>query len=347
MTFQLGADEVRLAFNDGSAWPGDVGTAVVDWSGSFPETTGENATPAGLAVQTPSATLYIDHDGDQRLGAMAVNAHLQISEFVHVVGDVAIEMGPTVDVNVSTGLPSQLELLDPDAFNNVTDAVTDAGLTFNEDLSELPGVEMSTMTMGATDVNVFVGMNGPYKLDENGNRDLSDDEANDNASGLWFENVDVGLAQFEPTAQTLKDQLPSFRALTTDAQLIELVGFESLTLHADDGTVGVNLGSDWPGEIGTAVIDWATSFAAEVDTDLDDDGKIDPAGFEIDVAGTPVYIDFEGDQLYTASVSNAELLIAEYLHLAGNFAFTKGASTEIDIRANFPSGLGGFTRPCR
>ena len=143
--FQLGADSIRVAYNDGVQWQGDIGTAVVDWSASFPADTPENdrdndgdQDPAGLEIVTPSGSVYVDHDGNPRMRASATNAHLQISEFVHVVGDVSMEKGPTENVDVVTGLPDNL---DSSLEASLQDAVDNHGLMLSEGRATISGFE--------------------------------------------------------------------------------------------------------------------------------------------------------------------------------------------------------------
>jgi hypothetical protein len=70
----------------------------------FLDTTGEDADgdgkidPMGYEVRTGSGSIYLDYDGNQRIGASVSDAVLKISEFVYLAGDFAFEKGPVFRV---------------------------------------------------------------------------------------------------------------------------------------------------------------------------------------------------------------------------------------------------------
>ena len=90
----------------------------------------------------------------------------QISEFVHITGSLALEKGAVATVQVTEGLLP-------------VEAITDI---LNLDLESIPAnipatgaesAELSFMTIGASNVNAFVGLEGPYWTDLDGDRQIS------------------------------------------------------------------------------------------------------------------------------------------------------------------------------
>ena len=341
---ELGTQDVVININDGSEWPGGIGPAVVDWQASFPATEGNSA---GLQVSTDNQPVHIDFDGNQRIGATVKNAHLNLADYVHAVGNFSFEKGPTTRVNLGTGLPANIgQLTDEtglvadirDAIEAATGIDTNSTLNISDDLSTISNLEVATTQIGASDVSVFVGLNGPYKKDANNDGVL--DAPNEDAVGLWMEDVDFGFAQMEPTLPGLSELFPSFHAVKAEAAAVEFVGGGDIVdIGANDISITVNDGSNWPGGIGPAVVDWSSSYPAEV-TDRDGDGKIDPAGFEVGTGGDPVYIDFDGNQRIGATVKNAHLNLADYVHAVGNFSFEKGPQTLVNLGTGLPANIG-------
>ena len=94
--------------------------------------------------------------------------------------------------------------------------------------STLSNVEMAMLQLGATNVNVFVGMNGPYKTDSDKDGSLADEAANEDAVGLWIEDVDLGLAFMTPTNPGVAAVLPRFYSVKADAEQVSYVGADDL-----------------------------------------------------------------------------------------------------------------------
>ncbi|MBN2475138.1 MAG: hypothetical protein JXB62_11055, partial [Pirellulales bacterium] len=102
---ELEAQNVLVEVNTGPTWTalgvrGD-GPAVVDFAASFPS---DGVGPAGYEVRTgtTSEPIYIDHDGNERLGASVDDALLSIGDnegkFVYLHGNLSFEKGPTANV---------------------------------------------------------------------------------------------------------------------------------------------------------------------------------------------------------------------------------------------------------
>ena len=72
------------------------------------------------------------------------------------------------------------------AFTKTTDTVT---------LSDGTSQPVSLLTVGASNVNAFAGINGPYILSDNGTpSNYADDTVNTGAIGLSLHGVNFGLA---------------------------------------------------------------------------------------------------------------------------------------------------------
>jgi len=176
---QASASDITVRVNNSGGWPGGFGPPVVDFAASF---------PGGYEVSTGGEPIYIDFDGNQRIGASAERVTLQLSQFVHVTGSFAFEKGPTARVTMATGLPANaLDLLEA-AVNAIAEGV---GTELRGFATAIPNLEVSTMQIGASGLHGFVGLNGPYWEDVDGdgqldmvNEDLNEDGIfNDGTSG--------------------------------------------------------------------------------------------------------------------------------------------------------------------
>ncbi len=316
---QLSADQIVVNVNDGIAWPGDLGPPVID----FTQLTG-----GALSVSTGmgSDQVDIDFDGNQRIGFSSDLVNVKLGEFVHVSGGVAFEKGPVTNVEVATGVPSDaLDLLE--SLGNAIDS--GLGTAIRSKSAGISNVEVATFQVGASNVNAFVGLGGPYFTDLDGDRKISwatpsgvsvtnndgsakatvpeggveygdlnrngkieaneTAELNEDAAGLAVENLDFGLALFEPTIgslaqaigvpeSSLKGIIPSFTSLKATADQFGLVGIDNLQLSAQEILINYNDGEEWFGEVGPPVVDFANTpgFADErlALFDQDTDGKI-------------------------------------------------------------------------
>ncbi len=180
----ISADNVEVNLNVGPQWTGTAsnqGPAVVDFETSFKaedpgvdvDNDGLLGEPVGFEVRTGtnSAPIYIDHDGNERIGASVEMAEIQISEFVHVKGSVAFEKGPAQEVDVTGGLLAELGA-------DAGEFLTDLGLPadYADSFPALGGTstQLAFMTIGASNVHGFVGMDGPYWTNDlDGDRTVS------------------------------------------------------------------------------------------------------------------------------------------------------------------------------
>ena len=93
------------------------------------------------------------------------------------------------------------------------------------------------LSIGGTDLNLFVGVNGPYRVDTNGDGrvDLSD-EANTDAIGLTANGGEFGLVMADD-----KSSRRRWIALEASASEVALVGVPDVTAAARHIDVGINL----------------------------------------------------------------------------------------------------------
>ena len=268
----------------------------------------------GFEVRTGTTTapVYLDFDGNQRIGAAVDNAVLQLADFVYVQGAFSFEKGPTHIVEVATGLPSDLgtladaifdDLIDgilgivPGAVTLASDLSADAeqmlrdanfltattptaadinaaialwqgagNVWIDSNLSTIHNLEVDSFQIGANDVHAFLGVNGPYWEDTNGDRVLDTDEIREEAIGLVVDDLDAGFLLSQPTLASLPGLdkiLPKFYALKGSAELISFVGIDEITMDLEGVEFNVNDGKPWPGDLGPPVINFENSFATD------------------------------------------------------------------------------------
>ena len=170
-----------------------IGNATVDFAESFPAEPDQNQ-PAGYEVQTgtTSEPIVIDFDGGELIRASVGDARLKVFGFVYIEGSIAFEKGNVQTVKVTGGLFSQL------TGSASQDLLTSVGIP-PEIADQLPlaggsTTEISFLTVGASNVHAFVGINGPDHTETG--------EVNSHAVGLSINNFDFGLAMMRPTTRT-------------------------------------------------------------------------------------------------------------------------------------------------
>ncbi|MDP1579136.1 MAG: hypothetical protein Q8M02_02585, partial [Candidatus Didemnitutus sp.] len=165
--------------------------------------------------------------------------------------------------------------------------------------------DLDVVTIGAFNVHLFAGTGGPYWTDSNndGVVDNTDTPVSAGAVGLALGGVTFGLAMLR---QTVVADPVQYLALKVSAASAAWVGFEdSLTISASDITVQVNRAHD-PANLITA-----GNFTA-----------MTGGGLTVATGGTPVLLDFDR-ALLRVTVGNAQLKIADFIHITGGFALEK------------------------
>ena len=157
--------------------------------------------------------------------------------------------------------------------------------------------------MAATNIDVFVGLGGPYFL--NGGASTAS-----NATGLALTNVNLAFGLFVPTAL---GNFHSYFALQLTAASASLVGMgPTLTLNAQNVAVVVNQSYNLIGLAGPGI----------------DFTQLGGGGLPITAGGTTVTLN--SSQVGTvATVGIATLQISQFVSVTASLAFTVGARTTI------------------
>ena len=264
----------------------------LNFAASFPAV---GNTPAGFAVTTGTGTqpVYLDYTDDIMLASVS-QAELIISQFITVIGSFAFEQGPT------------------DQAMKTADGDT---------------VYVDSMTVGVSNAYAFVGYGGPYWVDTNGTVTAP---SSSSAVGLALSDVALGIGFFNQNISAIShdtsvgDADSSYFALKVTAGSASLVGLSGiLTATLDNVLVAVNNVSNSLNLAGTEPykpLNFTASFPAVGST---------PAGFAVATGtGTPaVYLDYT-DDIFLASVSNAELIVSQFITIFGSFAFEQGPSDQ-------------------
>jgi hypothetical protein len=152
-------------------------------------------------------------------------------------------------------------------------------------------VDVELLTIGATGVNAFAGVNG-HSSDR---------------TGLALSDLEFGLA----LATSKTDSTRRWTALSASAAGVELVGVTDVTLSATDLSLAVNR----PDVQGT-VIDFAESFLS-VETGTDSDG----------IAST-VTIDFDGSRgPLLEAAGTLTIGVGDFFNVNGSLTINKSAET--------------------
>jgi Ca2+-binding RTX toxin-like protein/Ca2+-binding EF-hand superfamily protein len=203
--------------------------------------------PLGYELNTGGDPVYLDMDSSLIRAQGFVE--LNLFNTVYLTGSIAFELGPTQDVTLT---------------NSVTKTVT-------------------TMTIGAANVTAFIGANGPYWTDTNGDHSVSSDELSASAIGFDITDLDVGIAVM---ASTDPIDLGVYLAAKASVNQFGVVGIDYLTATGTfDIAINVGIGAS----SGTAVVDFQASFP-----DTDGNGP-DKTGFEVNTGDptSPVVLDFD------------------------------------------------------
>ena len=263
----LRANNLTIEVNGGKN-PAIVAPAVapaVNFVTSFPAS---SSNPAGLRVQTGqnAATDFVTLDFTGPLLRARGEVTIIIDGFVYVSGRFAFEKGDTRTIKLADNTPN----------NN----------------NDNPTKSVSVLTIGAKNVNVFVGTGEP---DSNGDKkfDSADDPAANGAIGLKLTNLEFGMALMKPTA--VADRT-SYFALNASADGIALVGVPGVTIGASQIDIKINSASA-PATGGAtatappAVVDFKASFPSPDPTD-----PLRPDGLKVTTGPTPTtdfkFIDF-------------------------------------------------------
>ena len=215
-------------------------------------------------LDTGNGVLAINYDS-KVLRASVDDARLQIGSYVFISGGLAFSKGPSRQVNLTSGIAT-----------------------------------VSTIDVGAEDLTMFFGVDGPYWNDLNNNHHVDTGETNPNAVGLAITNANLAMTLMKTTTSA------KYLALHATADQVGFVGIEAFQLGASNVAVDLNLALGAGATNTTPVVNFASTFATDerqalFDVFAGDDGEISQG--ELDAAiGT-------GHEI-TAPLKTAQELIA-------------------------------------
>ena len=164
------------------------------------------------------------------------------------------------------------------------------------------------------------------------NRELTED-----AIGLFVQNLNMALGIFEPV---VGKQLPTFTAMKLTADSAGFVDGDSdiFEMVAEGITVELNLGG--AGRAGP--VDWNDRLRRRASrrTRCPAPTSRRVTAWIREPTSAPIYLDFQGERIL-ASVEWAEITISEFVHIAGSFAFEKGAIETVQVTGGLLTGLTG------
>ena len=125
------------------------------------------------------------------IGGGAERVTIKISEFVYLTGSIYFEKGPVIDAPLIGGV-----------LGDAQEVLEALGIPGAGDYIGTSSKQLQLLTIGALDVHAFVGLDGPYWVDTDGDgqidRDVNGDivlaETNPDAIGLVIDDLDFGLA---------------------------------------------------------------------------------------------------------------------------------------------------------
>ncbi|KPK77291.1 MAG: hypothetical protein AMJ79_03720, partial [Phycisphaerae bacterium SM23_30] len=259
----VSVDNLLVAVNQGSGRKsGAVNRTVVDFTQS--DFNGDGDPEGFLRVNTGEGN-DIDIDFTKKFLQVEGTLDLGVYDFFYVNGHFAFEKSGTI--------------------------VT---------LSDGSSVEVGLLTIGASNVNAFAGVNGPPE--------------NPGAMGLSLSGVGLALALMKtkaPAAPEVQTDLRSWTALKASVGGAQFVGIDGLTIQVEDFHVAINKGSGTQnGQDNTTVVD----FTGEPLT--------------VNVGGDN-YIELDFEKELLTIEGTVELGIFEFFHTSGNFAFEKTEATVV------------------
>jgi len=181
----------------------------------------EKFDPAGYEVTTGGTPVYLDMDS-ALLRAQGF-AELNILDSVILTGSVAFELGETQTVTLEDGVTQK---------------------------------QVTTMTAGGANITAFVGLNGPYWTDADGNQQVSPGELSSSAVGFHITDLDFGIALMVATNPL---DLGVYLAAKLNVHSFGFVGMPGLTA---EGTfdIALNLGIGVSSN-GIDAVDFVASFS--------------------------------------------------------------------------------------
>ena len=242
----------------------------------------------GFNVNTGSATPVTLDFNSRVVRASVADATVQIYQFVFARGSFAFEKSSDLTVPLIGGSTGR---------NGTT--------------------TVEVMTIGASNVHMFVGLGGPYWKDTNNDGQLTAADTPDPDSiGLALESVNLGLALMKERTLISPNKYTALKVTAASAGFVG--GGDYFKLDAKRITIGVNQVS--------ALIDNTVSTAAVINFASMNSG----AGFQVATGGTPVTLDFNS-RVVRASVADATVRIYQFVFARGSFAFEKSSDLTVPL----------------
>ena len=120
-------------------------------------------------------------------------------------------------------------------------------------LADQSAVQVEALTLGASNVQAFAGLGGPYRVVTGSALDVADgvtDGLNTRAKGFSMGEVDLALGLFQATSGQVISGVSldhaSWLALSASAGSVEVVGIPDITLSGSDFRIQVNRSTQWP-----------------------------------------------------------------------------------------------------
>lgn len=346
---------LSVSINSSAGWlNGD--TPTINYIDSF----GEN----GYEIVVGNNTLSYTQTTENYQIEIA-QAQLQIADFLYLQGSFSFKMGNSEIVTLNTGLESIGSIMQyiPGINDVINDVIGLGGLEFNEDYSSLSGVEVSVMTLGASNVQAFIGTGSAYKQDFDWSVDSDGDGNyyndfyyNTSATGVVIEDLEFAMAIFSVDTPIISEYLSDYYAINLTVKSAGFVGLsedinnngildKAVNVYSfdKDGNVILDIVSeDGNGDniLNSTMIlalrdvtlrfnsgsSWANSG---IETSINfEKSFLEP--YAISTGLNTVYIDFN-TALFELQVKDAQLQVSEFLYLRGEIVFSKVSGLNVVV----------------
>ncbi|MEN9761790.1 MAG: hypothetical protein RI906_1616, partial [Pseudomonadota bacterium] len=212
-----------------------------------------------------------------------------------------------VDRSYSVGMMvTTADFLTVDGSFNLKNA--DAQLT----LSDGTQVQARRWLIGGSNLHAFAGLNGPYRVDTNGDKLLSDEtDVNTSAAGFELTGVDLGLSMaFEKPAVGSTASPRGWVSATATSKTAEEFGLPLMEAKAKRLSVQVNAGTD-----GRTVVDYKGTNAVTVATGATGAGTV-----------PSMTLNFDGNLgTLVRAAADIDLQVADFFWVSGSVGFEKSS----------------------
>ena len=163
----------------------------------------------------------------------------------------------------------------------------------------------------------------------------------------------MGLVAYEPTLNDFLTEygvpftIPNFTAGRASAEAFDIYtgSMDFMRVAGRNLAFKLNTGENWEitglPSFGPAVIDWAASFPAVEDdpatTDIDETRAL---GYEVITGGSPVILDYDGNERKGVTLEYALVSLFDFIHLEGSMGFEMGPQMLVDLGTGVPANLG-------